>query len=458
MGYIKGQAERWPAGGNNYGRYLNATYKDIMTKSGVLFLFVYIVLPQYFGLDLPFFDFTAQRMVIVFLSFILLEKSTRMRQFLNIIKECSLSPFIAIYLFILLYTAVVRRHLGTFLYSLIEFIAFFIVVYLIREVLGVTGTIRLFLCFSYLLCLLGPVEYVMGRSPFSYLETIRGLYTGIQIRSGSYRIMGPCNHALGYGLTLITMIPFACYNDRDKSLDMLAHWPLLLLIMVNVLLTGSRSTLAISGMELGIFFLFTAKDKKKSLILVLIVTVVALAGITVLTIRSSFGRYIMLQLTSVIDEILGTNFAVRYGANKTTLVNSSVYRDLLIDIFQVDWLNPWLGKGAGYTFHWYYKGYYIKSIDNFYIANYIRYGYPGMISYMAIVVFTLYKMAVNAIKKSSLLDVCILVGTFCYFLNLWWLDTLQTIKYVYILIAFLYAEEDDRAVKKVSQQKSNYIK
>lgn len=453
MDYIKERTDS-----KNCGRYLNATYKDIMTKSGVLFLFVYFVLPQYFGLDLPFFDFTAQRIVIVFFFFILLEKSTRMRQFLRIIKECSLSPFIAIYLFILLYTAVVRRHLGTFLYSLIEFIAFFIVVYLIREVMGVSGTIHLILCFSYLLCLLGPVEYVMGRSPFSYLETIRGIYTGVQIRSGSYRIMGPCNHALGYGLALITMLPFACYDDRDQSLNMLAHWPLLVLIMLNVLLTGSRSTLAISAGELGLFFLFTARDKKKRLILALIVVVVVLAGVTVLTIHSSFGRYIMLQVTSVIDEVFGTSFAVRYGANRTTLVNSSVYRDLLVDIFHVDWLNPWLGKGAGYTVHWYYNGYYIKSIDNFYIANYIRYGYPGMFSYIALVAYTLYKMAINAIKKKSALYVCIFVGTLFYFLNLWWMDTLQTIKYVYILIAFLYAGEENSKVKKVSPKKSYYIK
>ena len=31
------------------------------------------------------------------------------------------------------------------------------------------------------------------------LETIRGLYTGGMIRSGSYRIMGPANHSLAYG-------------------------------------------------------------------------------------------------------------------------------------------------------------------------------------------------------------------------------------------------------------------
>lgn len=458
MGYIKGKAVNVPTGSFDKG-YLRATYIDIMAKTGTVFLFVYFVLPQYFGLRLPGFDFTAQRIAIVFVFLILLEKSTRMRQFLRIIKSCSLLPLMSIYLFILLYTAVVRKHMGTFLYSLIEFIAFFMMVYFIKEVLGISEALRLLVCFSYLLCLLGLVEYVMGRSPFSYLETISGLYTGAQIRSGSYRIMGPCNHALGYGLLLGTIIPFACYNDNEDQLDMTVHWPLVMLILLNVLLTGSRSTLAVCGLELLLFFLFSSKEKKKKTVLALIVMIFVLAVITVVTIRTSFGRYIMLQITSVIDEIFGTSFAVRFGADKTTLANSAAYRDLLLDIFHVSWLNPWIGKGAGYVFYWYYQGYYIKSIDNFYVANYIRYGYPGMIAYILIIVFTLYKMVKMAVKKKSALCTCLFIGVFCYFVNLWWLDTLQTIKYVYILFAFYFAMEDRAVPKKENiQKKSKYIK
>lgn len=457
MSYIKGTGVDTPISIGN--GYLKATYVDIMAKTGTVFLFIYFVLPQYFGLRLPGFDFTAQRIGIVFVFLILFEKSTRMRQFLNIVKSCSLLPLLGIYLFILLYTAAVRKHIGTFLYSLIELIALFMMVYFIREVLGVSKVMRLLVCFSYLLCLLGLIEYVMGRSPFSYLETIKGLYTGVMIRSGSYRIMGPCNHALGYGLVLVTIIPFACYNDKADKLDMAAHWPLLLLIMINVLLTGSRSTLAVSGLELVLFFLFSSKNDKKKIILAIVVMIFALAAVTALTIHTSFGRYIMLQVTSVIDEIFGTSYAIRFGADKTTLENSSVYRELLLDIFHVDWLNPWLGRGSGYVFYWYYQGYYIKSIDNFYIANYIRYGYPGMVAYILIILFTLCKMLVGAIKKKSSLCKCMFIGTLCYFINLWWLDTLQTIKYAYILFAFYYAIEERKIpVKKSFPYKSKYIR
>lgn len=71
--------------------------------------------------------------------------------------------------------------------------------------------------FSYVIALLGIVEYVLGRSPFSYLETIKGLYTGRFVRSGSYRIMSSCNHSLGYGLMLVTMVPFACYDRKIRA-------------------------------------------------------------------------------------------------------------------------------------------------------------------------------------------------------------------------------------------------
>lgn len=446
------------AQGKVRNQYLKVTYRNTMERVGVLFLFVYFVLPQYFGIDLPFFDFTAQRMVIVLAFLILLEKSTRMRRFSEIVRRCSLLPFIGIYLFILLYTAVLRRHLGTFLYSFIEFVALFIMIYMIKEVLGIQKTLRLLVFFSYLLCLLGLAEYGMGRSPFSYLETIRGLYTGAQVRSGSYRIMGPCNHALGYGLVLVTMMPFACYNEKTEKLDMMCHLPLLLLIVLNVLLTGSRSTLAVTGLELLLFFLFSSKEKKRKLTVTAFVLIFILALLTLLTARTPFGRYIMLQVTSVLDEILGTSFAVNYGADKTTLINSAAYRDLLIHVFQADWLNPFLGRGSGYIFYWNYNGFAIKSIDNFYIANYIRYGYPGMIAYIFIIAAALYQMARKAYKEKSMLCKCMLTGTLCYFINLWWLDTLQTIKYVYILLAFCYAVENADLEEKTVKRKSIYIK
>ena len=57
------------------------------------------------------------------------------------------------------------------------------------------------------------------------------------------------------------------------------------------------------------------------------------------------GRYILLQITSILDELLGTELAVQFGADLTALSSSSNYRDQLKYIFTVDWLNPLLGLG-----------------------------------------------------------------------------------------------------------------
>lgn len=51
--------------------------------------------------------------------------------------------------------------------------------------------------------------------------------------------------------------------------------------------------------------------------------------------------------------MFGTSYAIRYGVDSTSLANSASYRDALLDIFTVDWLNPWLGQGSGYHFSWY---------------------------------------------------------------------------------------------------------
>ena len=121
-----------------------AREEKIFEKTVVFFLFSLFVMPQYFGLPTPLFDFT---------------------------------------------------------------------------LLGVEKTVRYLLGFLYLMTILGVVEYAMGRSPFSYLETIKGIYTGRFIRSGNYRIMSSCTHSLGYGLLLVAVAPLSCFDYRKNEVN-----------------------------------------------------------------------------------------------------------------------------------------------------------------------------------------------------------------------------------------------
>lgn len=425
--------ERWQSG----SRYLETCgERDAGRTLSVAFLITYYMLPQYFGIRLPGFDMTAQRLLIVVLSLFILSKESRKKVFWEGVRSCPLLSIMTGYLGICFYTGALRGHIGTFLYPFIELLALFLVVYVLREYLGSDGYLVLFRRMLLVLCLLGILEAVMGRTPFSYLETIPGLYTGGMIRSGSYRIMGPANHSLAYGLILISGLPLLCIDEKKQCFDIFKHLPLLLLVIGNVFLTGSRSTLAVMGLELLLLGILAPGVQRKRLLFTVLPVGLLILGLALLFPNSPPGHYILLQLSTVVDEMFGTSYAVRYGVDSTSLANSASYRDALLQIFTVDWLNPWLGQGSGYHFSWYIPGgATIHSIDNFYVANYIRYGYPGLIVYSLLMLQAVGGMLRKWMREKDRTAACMALAVCGYFLNLWWMDTLQTIKYAYLPMA-----------------------
>jgi hypothetical protein len=419
--------------------------KKTETVMSVLFMAAYYIFPQYFGFDTPFFDFSVQRIMIVLFLIFTFEKQRRTQQLWGqAFKSCG-HVWLFIYLFILLYTAIARSHAGTFLYSAIEALAMFIVIYIVREGIGVKKFVNLINTFAAVLCISGLIEYVMKRSPFSYLETIDDLYCGALVRGGYYRIMGPANHALGYGLILITMASFIFIDVETDKISLWNHPVLLALLTINVFLTGSRSTLGIYLMQLAIVFIMCSAEEKRKTIIILVAVLAVVVPLVVVTSNMSFSRYLIRTFMTVVDQILGTSFAVRWGADVSTLANSSAYRSQLNRIFGLKWLDPLLGQGSQYQFYWKTdNGFTIQSIDNAYIAMYIRYGYPGMISYIIYIVVVGITMLVWGIKKKSGLFLALFVGYLGYFINLRYVDTLQTIKYAYIAFAVFFACYDSK--------------
>ncbi len=158
------------------------------------------------------------------------------------------------------------------------------------------------------------------------------------------------------------------------------------------------------------------------------------------------------------DEILGTTYSARYGADLTALGDSSSYRNQLINIFQVDWLNPLLGIGRNRSFACEINGFFIRSVDSFYIAEFIRYAYPGMICYIAFIFYFLFRMLKDIIRKKSQISKMLFTGSLCYCINILWLDSLQTLKYLYILFAIFYCLPENEASNMKDALKSIYIK
>ena len=417
-------------------KYIRPT-REAMVFSSISFAFFFTlyVLPQYFGLPLPVFDFTVLRLMIIIMFIFILGIKQRQQEFIRLITEAPYSKVLIPYLVVLVYTTVLRVDINAFLNPVIELISLYLLVYIIKHCFGYKKTLGYILIFSYILAVLGLVEYVLQRSPFAYLETIAGIYSGQFIRSGYYRIMGSANHSLGYGLMLITMIPIACYDIEKEEINILKHKVLVLLLVINVLLTGSRSTLSVFLLEIVMLALFSTRINKKKLILMGSLSVAVFAATLIVLQRTAFAQYIFLQITSILDELLGTTYSIRYGADLEALGCSSNYRDQLIYIFKVDWLNPLLGMGRNKSFSSEINGSYIKSVDSFYIAEYLRYAYPGMISYIAFLLYFLIRMLKNSFGKQSQISKMLFTGALCYCINVLWLDSLQTLKYLYILFA-----------------------
>ena len=131
--------------------YINTeTGKKIFYRISVLFLFVYIVLPQYFGLNTPGLDLTAQRMMIIFVFLYLMDNRKRAYDFYNFILRNKFFQFIFIYLFVCLYTALFRGHIGSFLYPFIEFLGMLIVAYIIINSIGMEKAFKLVIGCIYL--------------------------------------------------------------------------------------------------------------------------------------------------------------------------------------------------------------------------------------------------------------------------------------------------------------------
>lgn len=423
----------------------------------VTFFFTLFVLPQYFGIPFPLFDLTALRIVIVAAMFMIIMDTKRLHDFIQVIGDASCTKALVPYLIVITYTMVLRVDVNAFLNPFIEFVTFYLLIYLIKDCLGVERTIRLIIKLSYLIVILGVIEYVMGRSPFSYLETISGIYTGQFVRSGSYRIMSSCNHSLGYGLMLIIMVPFSCVDLKNNEINLLERPVLIVLLALNVFLCGSRSTLSVFILEVFILILLSPKMRKKRLILIGSVLVVAFLCFLMAARNTSVGQYFLLQITSIIDELFGTELALQYGADIQALSSSSNYRDQLKQIFFVDWLNPFLGLGRKRDFATEINGSYVRSVDNFYIAEYVRYAYPGMISYILFLFHFVKGLVKNILHSSSGIMRALFAGVVCYLINLLWADSLQTLKYLYIVFALFICIEDSKKEKRVSYE-SKYIK
>ena len=396
------------------------------------------IMPQYFGIRIGY-DITCTRFANILIVIYFLFSPHLLTHFFQTIYRCYFFIPMMMFMFVTGYTMVLRTDIKAFMQPFFEFLSLCMLVYGIRYVVGYKRAIKWSIGCAYFLSCYGIIEFMYGESIFhKFLATMPNIVEN-SYRSGKFRIMGPCGHALGYGLLLLLLFAIACIDTEKIEVFLFRRPILLLLILTNVFLTGSRSTLGIVFLEAVLIFLISSvKNKKLSLFYLLAIGVFFLVFMLAVY-KTALGKYIMMQLASVIDTVFDTNYAAHFGADTTTLENSEQYRKLLPKIFLLDWLNPLVGRGNYSSFGVYIDGMSIHSVDNFYVSEYIKYAYPGLISYILFIIVNLYVMLKNALeKKSAVAKVCF-IACVCYFINLWWVDALQTLKYVYIILGIFYA-------------------
>jgi hypothetical protein len=432
-------------------------------KCSVFFVFALYVMPQYFGIPNPFFDLTLVRIAIIILLIFIICDYTRIRDFVTCIINEKISRVLIPYFVVLLYTMVLRIDINAFLNPFIELLEMYLLIYVIKDSLGTEKTVKLIQAYIYALIIIGFIEMVIQVSPFSFLVTVDDVYTGRFIRGGHYRIMNNCNHSIGYGMLLVTALPFAGY-DVEKETYNLFRRPLLLIgIIVNIFATGSRSSLGIMFAEIFLMLILSDKEHHRENIFAIVSGLVAFTVFVFVFQGTAFGKYVLLQITSLIDSFFNTQFSLKYGADLTHLNQSAAYRDLLHQVFKVGWLNPFLGIGRKRGFASEVNGLVVQSIDNFYIAEYIRYAYPGMLSYIAVIIYMVYAMLKDVVKTHSALIRTLFIGTVCYCMHLYIADSLQTLKYLYVLFAlYICADKTpftpDEKGKYFGKRESKYVK
>jgi hypothetical protein len=423
-------------------KYFKETMETGLYKNAALaYLFSLYVMPQYFGIHSPIFDLTLVRITVIVLMVFILGNYERSMDFKDILHHEKMGPILVPYIIVLVYTMVLRGDVNAFLNPFIEFVELYLLIFIIKKTFGIKRTVQIVIGFIYLLTILGLVEAFIGRSPFSLLKTIPGLYTGRFIRGGHYRIMSSCNHSLGYGLLLISAMPFAAYDFEKDEFNAFRRPFLLILIIVNIFLTGSRSSLGVGLAEAFALLLFSDLKFLKRNLAFFAGGFIIFASFTFIFQNTGFGQYILLQLTSLVDSLFKTELSARYGANVLVLRQSAAYRDLLQQVFTVGWLNPILGIGRQRGFQSMVDGRIVRSIDNFFIAEFVRYAYPGMITYVLFLLVTGLRMLRDAITTRSSLIRMLLICVVFYCLHLYIADSLQTLKYLYLVFALYSCAE-----------------
>lgn len=410
-----------------------------------LYVICVFALPQYFGVPLPGFALTALRLVTLIIMAGFMLRPLRGKRFLASSAGIELNLFLVPLFLVYLYTAIAVRSINSVAGFLADNLTvLYILAYVIRYELGVERFLRVFRALFVVVCLIALFDMVRRTNLFEYLRTIRSMPGGSLWRGGSYRVAGMLTHPIGFGMYLMLMLPIALIDAESRRINLIRYLPIAALALLVMLGTGSRGPQACLLGEIVVFYFLTdsVERGRRAGWLILVVSLLVFV-VVVFNEERHIDRWVWMNAIQIFDQIFGTQFTLeRYGYWQYAIIsNSTEYREYLPQIFFSPNLNPLLGQGnQGDGVSFTAGGYFIQSVDNFYVLQYIRYAWPGVIA----TIFCFVGYIVESIRcwlgsvRSNVM-LAFLVAFVLYFVNLWTVADLGTFKYLFAAGAVMYA-------------------
>lgn len=356
-------------------------------------------------------------------------------RFLRVISNNIYNFPIVVYLVVCLYTAVLCKDVNSFFGFFVDSaLTYYLVVYVLRTCLSIDDLTRLISVCLYVMCVIGVIEFVTGVNVLSLVSIGEGSEIASTFRDSTLRVRGPYGHPLGYAMVLLLLFPLSCYSREEGSVSLFRHKALFLLVFLNVLFTGSRSGIGLFCIEVVILCVFTSRKYRSGTMLASIAAALTLVVCAMLFADNTLVRYVLRQLFYVVDQVFGTNVALRYGGD-ASIMNSTVARDRIWKVPFDPSLSPWIGKGVSYqTGAYRIDGWLVRSIDNYYIRTYISYGVFGVIAVLLIFAAFVRANIRRMFDEDKIYVVCLTAGLL-YACNLVVVDELATYRYFFIVLA-----------------------
>ncbi len=409
-----------------------------------MYLIALTILPDWFGFYLGML-FSAKRIMLIICYCFIIFGRRRLNVFLKDLKTYKWANIIiALYMLVRLYTAVLRIDLQSFMGEFLNgVLVFYFIAYILKHEISYQKLFKFLRIVLWLLIIEGIFEYLTGINIFSFLDTTNQFSTVTGIRDGALRIQANCHHAIHYGIYISILFFLSCYDFNKNKLYLFRNPLLLLLSLIVIYFSGSRAPLGIFLLCCFLICFFSGKDNLIKSLIILLSVLSVLVLFLLLMFNTPVGQTILQSLAMICDEVFGTTFVADFfdAELAASYAQSAEYREILYSIiFQLDYLNIFLGRGVSYNFGIYIEGYTIRSVDNFYIMNYIQFAYPGLIIFILFIVFILGTVLYGMLKtrNTNKLFATLLIVLVCYYINIWFVAEMGTFMYIWMVFAIAY--------------------